>query len=320
MPFVVRLLVGGRMRLILFFLFLSIYSITIFGQDEKDEESLKKGEEIIKLCRNSIYKEANTSLAKSLFISFKSKSQKIIKTPLDNIKTLEISSENIEENTFFVQGTDQIKIYSLEKNNKNSGTRKINIFNNNQIYAKWETLTEEGFVDYNLQFQKLGIKPVDYTTIIDKNYFINNIWIYIFPIYLDNSFDKEAKFKYIGKAASTTVRADIVEIKSDSLKLETRMFFDENTHLLLMMTVSSPKENKINKATKSYYYSNYKLVNGILVPQLIKTKEFYISRKDFREETIEIQKETEIISIKVNPKFNAKEFEIKEDKKSKTKQ
>ena len=92
----------------------------------------------------------------------------------------------------------------------------------------------------------------------------------LFPIILDKFQCMPMEFDFVGIAESKDTRASIVETTSpDGVKY--RMFFDEKTHLLLMM-VETSGTNDNQKRERRYFYSDYKMMGGLLVASLIKTE------------------------------------------------
>lgn len=297
---------------------LLFYTIPARAQEEgAREQSIKRAEEIIQLARQAVYKDIQILDVKTLFINVKGKYTSLIKTPLDGEREMQIESTGLEESTFSIQKPDKIRIYSLEKTGEDSGTRKIQILNGEKTYANWETMDNGEFVDFNVQFKKIGSPGIPYKDAVNKDFFIQSTWTDIFPIVLYNFLDESAKYLYFGKAEAPTGRADIIILKRSNTLLETKLFFDEKSHLLLMIVTTY--QNDKQKTKNSYYYSNYILKDGMLIPQSIKVETSYITRQKLGIETVNKQKEFEVFDFKLNPKFDAKEFEIKEEKKSEAK-
>ncbi len=97
----------------------------------------------------------------------------------------------------------------------------------------------------------------------------DGFWSNIFPILLSNPLNKDVKYEYVGKAESDNQRADIVDVKSNFYR-KIRLFFDEKTHLLLMMTKTLDRAN--SAFTEKYYFSDYQLTDGLLVAKNVKTE------------------------------------------------
>lgn len=130
----------------------------------------------------------------------------------------------------------------------------------------------------------------------------SRLWSDIFPILLFNPLNSDVKYEYVGKAESASQRADIVDVKSNFYR-KIRLFFDEKTHLLLMMTVRI--DTKQLASTDKYYYSDYQLTDGLLIAKSVKCENDQVSKDENRKKTYNptppVIKEVKINSnLKVN--------------------
>lgn len=137
----------------------------------------------------------------------------------------------------------------------------------------------------------------------DKKSLISNLksetFLLVFPMTLDASWYIPLEFSYVGIAESKDGKAEVIEAVSPG-KVKYRLFFDTETHLLLLMTESwTNKDNKQNE--NKYYFSNYQEKDGLLVATKIIT-----------ERNGEVVEEKEIKDLKINPKFKSDLFEVKE--------
>src|SRR5205085_2243100 len=103
------------------------------------------------------------------------------------------------------------------------------ILNGNQLHSKVDVF--------------VGGKPVntDFGAVTSKEEKISQLryetFLTIFPITLDASWYIPLEFQYIGGAESKDGKADVIEaVLSNNTKY--RLFFDQQTHLLLLMTQS----------------------------------------------------------------------------------
>jgi hypothetical protein len=139
-----------------------------------------------------------------------------------------------------------------------------------------------------------------------KTNFLGKMWYHIFPVLLIASFEPTAKFEFVGKAEAGEQRADVIDVKSDYYR-KFRLFFDEKTHLLLMMTVRLEKSEGF--FDEKYYFSNYTLMDGLMIPKTIMnqnedlTKEGKLVKKY-------VQNFTTIEEFKLNPQFGKNIFEV----------
>jgi hypothetical protein len=136
---------------------------------------------------------------------------------------------------------------------------------------------------------------------IDKDSQISKLksdaFLLLFPITLDASWYVPLEFQYIGQAESKDGKAEVIEAVTPT-QVKYRLFFDIDTHLLLMMTEnwieeSKPTENK-------YFFSNYQEKEGLL-----------IATKIITERNGKVAQEKEIKNLKVNPTFKPGLFEVK---------
>ncbi|MFV0389796.1 MAG: hypothetical protein ACK5NT_13710 [Pyrinomonadaceae bacterium] len=123
-------------------------------------------------------------------------------------------------------------------------------------------------------------------------------WLVTFPIFFESTIYKDLEITYIGKAESDNKRAYILEAYKDENKY--RLFIDEETNLLLMMTRSWKDQDETEHQIK-YYFSDYREESGILFAHKIR----------FESDVPSIgQGETTIKSLVLNPPFKDDVFEI----------
>ena len=165
-------------------------------------------------------------------------------------------------------------------------------------------------------------KLTDAEIVKKRESFLDDFWLTIFPILLETPWTSAATFEYAGKAEAEGTKADIIDVKSLGTK-KIQLFFDEKSHLLLMMTVKNEVEkdkSKVNEDYK-YFYSNYENVDGILVAKKItvegNTK--FVTDKSvmgykIKGRNTESSSQIEIKGIKINPTFKANTFLIADEK------
>lgn len=142
----------------------------------------------------------------------------------------------------------------------------------------------------------------DFSTAVAKQTQIAQLrrdtFIRLFPIILDSSWYLPLDFQYVGVAESKDGKADVVEALTPG-KTKYRLFFDADTHLLLMMTQSwADKENKQHE--NKYYYSDYQEKGGLMV-----------ATKVVAENDGEVGAEKTVTDVKVNPSFKPDVFEAR---------
>lgn len=128
----------------------------------------------------------------------------------------------------------------------------------------------------------------------------SQVFTSIFPIILNTSFYEPLEFNYIGIAESKDGKADVIETTAAS-GTKYQLFFDQQTNLLLMMTQSWTGKTSGKKYEKKYFYSDYREVDGLNAPHKI------VVQQDGA-----VIEESQLKTLKVNPKFTADFFEVKE--------
>lgn len=138
----------------------------------------------------------------------------------------------------------------------------------------------------------------------------------LFSLLLDAAWLNGRSLAYVGKAEAGGGRADVLEVQASTGR-QTRFFFDENTHLLLMMTDEVSRGGLSSKA--STYFSDYQLMNGLLVARKIyaeaettEEKEIEVTGKKLRASNVtRTVREIRVTECKVNPKFKPGTFAVK---------
>ena len=131
---------------------------------------------------------------------------------------------------------------------------------------------------------------------------------------------------YLGKAQAGDKRADILEyVPTDKEKAQqkkhqatgkARLFFDEEAHLLLMMTAELLV--KKSKVKVKYFFSDYEEVDGLLIAKRINTEAItsndegveILGKKTVRGSS-KTTSEMVLKKFKINPTFKKGTFEVK---------
>lgn len=121
----------------------------------------------------------------------------------------------------------------------------------------------------------------------------------LFPAILDSSWYPVSGFRYVGSAESNGTKADVLETTSPTATVF-RLFFDQQTHLLLLMSEkwvggASKKEHE-----RKYFFSDYRKEDGLLA-----------AHKIVVEENGEVVEERVVKRLQVNPPFGADFFAVK---------
>ncbi|CDM64182.1 hypothetical protein PYK22_00174 [Pyrinomonas methylaliphatogenes] len=147
-------------------------------------------------------------------------------------------------------------------------------------------------------------KPLNFTAnnLIQKSEqekiadFKNSAFLMIFPITLEYSWYAPLRFKYVGVAEAKEGRADVIETALPNGSTY-RLFFDQKTHLLLLMSEMS-KDGR--EAERRYFFSDYRNVDGLL-----------IAHKVTVEKGKEVVGERQIKSVQINPTFKPDHYLVK---------
>ena len=142
-----------------------------------------------------------------------------------------------------------------------------------------------------------------------KNIFTESLWTSFFPLILSHPFENNIEFKYVGKAKSNNVTANVIDVKPTNGKTY-RLLFDSETNYLLMMIVSFKETNDrfVGDVEEKYYFSERELTNGLLIPKKIK-----VEKKATPEGKSPVVGffNIEVLDFKLNPKFDEKIFALK---------
>lgn len=127
----------------------------------------------------------------------------------------------------------------------------------------------------------------------------DSAFLTLFPITLDYSWHSPLEFRYIGIAEAKDTKADVIETTLSN-GANYRFFFDQQTHLLLMVieTRTSKKTNK--EIEKKYFFSDYRKVSGLLVAHKVVT-----------ETNQEVVAERDLKRLQINPTFKPDYFAVK---------
>lgn len=264
------------------FLFLFLISNFVLAQtDVKDnsvEEQAKiRAKDIITKSREYTNKKIKVADIKNIMITYESK--------LPPIDRFDESISNVELSVLFPD-----KVYSYGKGEA-SQTLSIStsILNGDNYDKKLETFS--GGKPLNATFD-FGTKESQ------KREFKFRTWTFVFPITLD-SWYYPFEFKFIAIAESKDGKAEVLEAISPTSKTVYRLFFDQESHLLLLMTRNfQTNENK--KVEDKYFFSDYKEDNGIIIAHKIEYQQ--------NGELIETRT---IKAIKINSEFKSDLFDIK---------
>lgn len=129
--------------------------------------------------------------------------------------------------------------------------------------------------------------------------FKNSVFLTVFPIILDYSWYSPIGFRYIGVGEAKDTKADVIEtMLSDGAKY--RFFFDQQTHLLLLLIETWTSKSTNKEIERKYFFSDYRTEDGMLVAHKIVT-----------ETNKEVTEERELNRLQINPTFKPDYFAVK---------
>ncbi|MBA3242270.1 MAG: hypothetical protein H0T60_13660 [Acidobacteria bacterium] len=144
---------------------------------------------------------------------------------------------------------------------------------------------------------------------------------YLLQFLLTSAPSPAVEFTYIGEAQAEDGQADVIEVKDEKISLSMRLFFDKETHRLLLLTYreAAPRKFSLPSSGKKSFqpeqqsvpasppdtevqlrYADYRPEDGILVAHRIT-----------RTRNGKLDQEMELKSFKVNPPFNLDHFKVK---------
>lgn len=121
----------------------------------------------------------------------------------------------------------------------------------------------------------------------------------LFPVIFDSSWYPVSGFKYVGAAESNGTKADVIETTSPTATVY-RLFFDQQTRLLLLMSEKWVSGASKKEHERKYFFSEYKKEDGLLA-----------AHKIVVEQNGEVVEERVIKRLQVNPAFGEDFFAVK---------
>lgn len=242
-----------------------------------------KAQEVLALAQKAIYKDIEPSDIKSLY--FETKGTLVVDSTVSvegtkNPKTTN-SRLDIEEATSVLL-SDKIKhmvtTRDAYKNPIENFTTVTMISNGDDVFFDSRRVVNGKLFDLNAVLNSANVPEATKKRIraqqaktraaITKESITKTVAGKILPYLLYNPWENDEKFIYVGKAVAGETKADVLEIGVPANnKKKIRFFFDENTHLLLLVT--QEVDNKDVDSKSSYYFSNYTEKSGMLIASKI---------------------------------------------------
>lgn len=281
------------------------FSLSIFSQEKADikDERIVKGQQIIENARKEIGIDQLISNLNSFQVSIKSISDLV-----------EFVAVNTKEISIMLPG----RIRSGYSTEKPSESKTTSIWNGGNYKKLLEFVAFDGRRDVqdvtnrelNGNLSKFVKDPATLEkikkakSINPKERLNNDLWSEVFPLILIHPFDKQAEFRYVGKAESPTGTANVVDTTTESGR-SIRLLFDSKTNYLLSM-IEKYKSFDGDYEIK-YYYSNRLSVDNVLIPKKIKVEyKFTPTGK----ETRLTYNYNDVLEFKLNPKFKPNLFDV----------
>ena len=282
--------------LVIFLLPISVFSIQSKTQDKSiNLQDVKKAEEIIDLSRKAVKGKNESAEFTGLSTVFSLESHALDTLKGKEPKTSESSGEikldlsfpdkakfskseeyKVEDNRIF---------YNFVLNGNKYDSESYNIFNGQRLDTSIEQ-TEEQKSQATLEAKK-------------------QVFLEVFPILLEATDYASLEFSYIGKAEANSEKADVLEASlPDESKI--RLFFDEKSHLLKMLT-NIGKTRFGAEYEEKRFFSDYKEKEGFMVANKINVEKTSLTKAGKFEENDELT----IKSAKFNPDFRPSFFEMK---------
>jgi hypothetical protein len=287
----------------IYFWFILLFSTTLFAQEslELDKKMLSQGKQIVSDAQKVIGAE-NIKL-ESFNLKIKSTYDEEILDSINELKVLLPDKICIVQNSPKPFPTITTTIWNGVKYRKFSeseyfGQRMVVDMTNPPSNSR---ATEIGNKIGKGKAEKLkSLKRIN-----QREWFYNDVWWKFFGVILMQPFENNLEFKYVGKAKSGDITANIVDVKSKNNR-NYRLIFDSATNYLLMM-IESFKGDDGGYEVK-YYYSNRERKDNVLIPKKIKIENKFIpTGKEPRISYTNI----DVLDFNLNPDFKESLFEIK---------
>ncbi len=309
-----------------FILLIAILSITTDAQNNLDSKE-RKALEILTLAKKSIYSKGfDTSKIKSISIETQGTLVADSNVTIEGEQTPRNTKSRVEvEESFFIDLLEKIRhivvTRETEKNPIENFTKVVMVSNRDKIFFDTQKVTDGKLFDLN---EILNSSDVPETTkkqirmqqenarkTVTRERIIKDSVNKILPILLYNPWAKE-KFSYIGKAVAGETKADVLQLESSTGR-QIQYFFDEKSHLLLMITDKIERSDASVNA--SYFFGDYKKINGILVANKINIEILTIVKQKVGDKNItstsKIISELKTKEFKINASFSDNIFTVK---------
>lgn len=281
-------------------LFLMTNWVSAQTDPAKDAVKLERGEEIINQARRAIDKDNILQNLRSIYLNIdKSSSGVDFSSEISILMPDKIRVDSILAGFRTIKVSNGGKYSEDSEMSINGEPLSMKSIGAPSPKMKFPAFLEDVLSDERIEYLKKNPDELKKVVFMGED-----LWRYVFPILLSNPLNTDVKYEYVGKAESANRRADIVDVKSDFYR-KIRLFFDENTHLLLMMT--EELDSKRSVFTERYYFSDYQPTSGLLIAKSVKKESDEVFKDGSGKKTYNSPPPV-IKEIKINPNLKSGVF------------
>ncbi len=291
---------------------------------KRENEMVERANEVLSKARKAVYKRIRPDEVRGLRLSSVTNRFDRMVNQNGRGKEFDVAKQILEEN-LDLKDEDYFKVSRTEyadgaAKDRNS-TTIVSTVNGNKSSTEFKFVSNGVTADELLSSGKVPAKikkqmqrSFDGIKQVPKSEIQRALWMSLYPLLLKSPWKTGESFSYVGKAVSDEIRADIIELISEKSK-RIRFFFNEETHLLLMITVEETADGSVSKTTN--YYSDYQEMDGIFVARKIVSdsetsilvESEFLGQQIYPRTTTRI-KERIVLEFVVNPVFSAQTFEV----------
>lgn len=251
---------------------------------QNDDASRARAEQVLKQARETARAGLKGTEIKSLIV------KSVIETSLSVTQMPNKKIRGTTDEELSVSLPDKLR----KKGDANYTTnQEISdwVINGDRVSERSDVMVDGKPVNFVVPTRKSDQQKID----ANKDY----AFTILFPVIFDSSWYPVSGFKYVGVAESNGTKADVIETTSPSPTVY-RLFFDQQTHLLLLMSEKWVSGTSKKERERRHFFSDYKKADGLLA-----------AHKIVVEENGEVVEERVIKRLQVNPSFGDDFFAVK---------
>lgn len=286
----------------------TLFATTLFAQKnvDVDKGSIVKGGQLIKAAQKAIGVEKidlNSFGLKMSFVSGGNFGEVSVETNVILPNKIRQTSKSKQHADITVTSIWNDTKYKKIAEAEMLGERRITDITNSSLSESSKILDGKIGKDNLGKLKNLEKKD-------PKVDFINRMWESLFPLILNNPFENNLEFKFVGKAEASNKVANVVDCKSANGRTY-RLLFDTETNFLLMM-IESYKAKDFSGEEGEYeikfYFSNRETVNNVSIPRKVKVESKFIASGKSPKISYE---NIDVLQFKLNPDFKKDIFDLK---------